>query len=111
MIEVGSIVSNLVPGESVVISKIERLGSHYSLAYCGVNSQTYSTKVITQATFDGLLEVTASGKFNFTGDPDKFILFAEAERINSAYQFDPLFAINCSVVDPRCKFLKVTCLV
>ena len=100
MIEVGSIVSNLVPGESVVINKIERLGSHYSLAYCGVNSQTYSTKVINQATFDGLLEVTASGKFNFKGDPDKFILFAEAERINSAYQFDPLFAINCSVVDP-----------
>ena len=27
-------------------------------------------------------------------------MYAEAERIHSAYQFDPLFAINCSVVDP-----------
>lgn len=44
--------------------------------------------------------VTSNGVFNFSGNPDKFILFAEAERINSAYQFDPLFAINCSVVDP-----------
>ncbi len=40
------------------------------------------------------------GQFNFKGNPEKFVLFAEAERINSAYQFDPLFAINCSVVDP-----------
>lgn len=100
MIQVGSIVSNLVAGESVVINKIEKLGSHYSLEYRGVNSQAYSTKVISQTLFDGLVEVTSSGQFNFKGDPEKFILFAEAERINSAYQFDPLFAINCSVVDP-----------
>ena len=44
--------------------------------------------------------MTSDGEFNFKGDPGKFVLFAEAERINSAYQFDPLFAINCSVVDP-----------
>jgi SNF2 family DNA or RNA helicase len=30
----------------------------------------------------------------------RFSLFAEAERIHSAYQFDPLFAVNCSIVDP-----------
>ena len=60
MIQVGSIVSNLVAGESVVINKIEKLGSHYSLEYRGVNSQAYSTKVISQTLFDGLVEVTSS---------------------------------------------------
>jgi hypothetical protein len=44
--------------------------------------------------------LTEQGTFNFQGDPTKFALFAEAERINSAYQFDPLFAVNCSIVDP-----------
>jgi len=29
-----------------------------------------------------------------------FKLFAGAERINSVYHFDPLFAVNCSIVDP-----------
>jgi hypothetical protein len=27
-------------------------------------------------------------------------LFAEAERIASAFRFDPLFAVNCSIIDP-----------
>ncbi|NIA11344.1 MAG: DUF3883 domain-containing protein, partial [Nitrospiraceae bacterium] len=34
------------------------------------------------------------------GDPNAFLLGAEAERIRIAYQFDPLFAVNSSVVDP-----------
>lgn len=72
MIQVGSIVSNLVAGESVVINKIEKLGSHYSLEYRGVNSQAYSTKVISQTLFDGLVEVTSSGQLNFKGDPALF---------------------------------------
>ena len=44
--------------------------------------------------------LAVEGAFSFTGDPVGFTLFAEAERIHSAYQFDPLFAVNCSVVDP-----------
>src|SRR5690606_25176667 len=44
--------------------------------------------------------VTGKGITNFKGDPIKFLLFSEAERINTAYQFDPLFAVNCSIVDP-----------
>src|SRR5690625_3424767 len=40
------------------------------------------------------------GSFNFSGDPVKFALYTEAERIRSAFQFDPLFAVNCSIVDP-----------
>ena len=56
--------------------------------------------MITEEQFSSLEVLTSDGEFNFKGDPDKFVLFAEAERINSAYQFDPLFAINCSVVDP-----------
>ena len=56
-------------------------------------------RMLTLAEIDALEIVGKEGSVNFTGDPEKFVLFAEAERIHSAYQFDPLFAINCSVVD------------
>ena len=79
---------------------MQDLGSMISLSYTGINSNISSNKIITRAAFEKLEVLTEQGVFNFTGDPKKFGLFAEAERINSAYQFDPLFAVNCSIVDP-----------
>lgn len=100
MIQEGNIVRNLIPTEAVTIDKIKKLGTKYSLIYTGVNTQKRGSKIIDKDLLDELEILTSDGQFNFKGDPDKFVLFAEAERINSAYQFDPLFAINCSVVDP-----------
>lgn len=100
MVQIGSIVKNLTPSESVIINKIQLLGSSYAIEYTGVNSNKHSSKVLKASQFEALEAITSEGLFNFKGDPEKFVLFAEAERINSAYQFDPLFAINCSVVDP-----------
>lgn len=100
MIQTGQIVKNLIQGEAVTINQIQHLGGMISLKYTGVNSLRTNTKVITKDQFDALEVVAEEGIFNFNGDPHRFLLFAEAERINSAYQFDPLFAVNCSIVDP-----------
>ncbi|MDM8233366.1 helicase-related protein [Phocaeicola barnesiae] len=100
MIEINQIIKNLIPTEPVTIIKLQPLGNMYSIKYTGVNTHKTSTKVISKAQFESLEVLTAEGEFNFKGDPEKFVMFAEAERIHSAYQFDPLFAINCSVVDP-----------
>ncbi len=100
MVETGQIVKNLIPSEPVTINKVQKLGSMVSLAFTGVNTNRANTKVISLADYENLEVLTKEGSFNFTGDPVKFALFAEAERINSAYQFDPLFAVNCSIVDP-----------
>ncbi len=100
MIEEGNIVKNLIATEAVTIDKIKKLGSKYSLSYTGVNSLKRSSKIVSEEQINTLEVLTSDGQFNFKGDPEKFVLFAEAERINSAYQFDPLFAINCSIVDP-----------
>ena len=99
-IEVGCIVSGLTPSESVEITKIQALGKKYSLFYTGVNTKKAGSKIVTAEQIDTLEILTSEGEFNFKGDPERFVLYAEAERIKSAYQFDPLFAINCSVVDP-----------
>jgi len=100
MVEKGQIVKNLIPTEPVTINKVQKLGSMVSLSFTGVNTNRANTKVISLVDYENLEVLTEEGSFNFKGDPVKFALFAEAERINSAYQFDPLFAVNCSIVDP-----------
>ncbi|WP_431215152.1 DEAD/DEAH box helicase [Puia sp. P3] len=99
-IETGQIVKNLIPAEPVTVNQIQPLGSMVSIKFTGVNTNRANTKVISKDEFDALEMLTQEGTFNFKGDPTRFGLFAEAERINSAYQFDPLFAVNCSIVDP-----------
>ena len=99
-IQAGQIVKNLLPTEPVTIDKIKPLGTMVSLKFTGVNTNRADSKVISTEEFEQLEVLTDQGTFNFKGDPKKFSLFAEAERINSAYQFDPLFAVNCSIVDP-----------
>lgn len=100
MVEKGQIVKNLILTEPVTINKVQKLGSRVSLSYTGVNTKLANTKVVLLEECEQLEILTEEGSFNFKGDPVKFALFAEAERINSAYQFDPLFAVNCSIVDP-----------
>lgn len=100
MIQVGNIVKKLAQNEPVVINHIQALGNMVSVKFTGLNSNKANSKVISKTEFDGLEILTEEGTFNFQGDPVRFGLFAEAERINSAYQFDPLFAVNCSIVDP-----------
>lgn len=99
-LSIGQIIKNLIPSEPVTINQIQDFGSRVSISYTGIDSNLSSNKVITREAFEKLEILTQQGIFNFTGDPKKFSLFAEAERINSAYQFDPLFAVNCSIVDP-----------
>lgn len=100
LLQPGQIISNLIPGEPVVLTSVQPRGQRISLHYTGKHTGLASTMVITQQRADELIVLAEEGSFSFTGDPTGFTLFAEAERIFSAYQFDPLFAVNCSVVDP-----------
>ncbi len=99
-IQPGQIVKNLIPAEPVTINHLQPLGNMVSIRYTGINSNRSNSKVIDKSDFDKLEILSNEGSFNFSGDPTRFALFAEAERINSAYQFDPLFAVNCSIIDP-----------
>jgi hypothetical protein len=99
-IQPGQIVINLITSEPVTINKVQKLGSSVSISFTGANTNRASTKVVSSDEYENLEVLTDEGTFNFKGDPLRFALFAEAERINSAYQFDPLFAVNCSIVDP-----------
>ncbi|OAV44064.1 helicase-related protein [Lewinella sp. 4G2] len=94
------VVQNLIPDEPVTILRVKQMGEDVGLTFFGNNSNKRQTLVLTPEEIAGLEVITEEGQFNFTGDAKAFSLFVEAERIHSAYQFDPLFAVNCSVVDP-----------
>ena len=100
MIKKGDIVKNLIADEAVTIDSIKKLASKWSIHYTGVSSKRDGNVIIDSDKLDALVVVATVGQTNFTGDPERFLLYAECERIRCAYQFDPLFAINCSVVDP-----------
>ena len=46
------------------------------------------------------LKFSTEDKLDFSTDPEGFFLFLEACRIRNAFQFDLLFAVNVSQVDP-----------
>jgi superfamily II DNA or RNA helicase len=97
---IGKVIRDLIPTEAVEVTRVQLMGNMAAVHYIGVNTRKSNSKVILTTQLKDLDVVTSRGTFNFQGDPDRFRLFAEAERINSAYQFDPLFAVNCSIVDP-----------
>ena len=96
----GQIVTGLVSDEPVQILKIQQLGDKFSIQYCGVHSKQVEARVLDKDELEKLQVISDEGEFNFSGNPEFFLLYAEAQRIESAYQFDPLFAMNCSIVDP-----------
>lgn len=99
-IKPGNIVENLISSEPVEIKVIQDFGEDLSIEYTGINSKQNGDLIINKKELNKLEFITQKGSFDFSGDPVKFALYTEAERIKSAFQFDPLFAVNCSIVDP-----------
>ena len=96
----GKVVKGILPNEPVKIENVRTFGSSIAIDYVGVNSKKADNMILDASKLDELVIVSEDGAFSFNGDPERFKLYAEAERIHSAYQFDPLFAVNCSVIDP-----------
>jgi len=95
----GDVVSGLEPSELVEIQRIAPFGSKILVEGVGVQSRRVIKRPLTSEELSVLVKVRG-GKHAFDGDPNIFLLGAEAERIRIAHQFDPLFAVNSSIVDP-----------
>ncbi len=95
----GDIVSGLEPSELVEIRRIVPFGSKTLVEGVGVASQRIVKRPLAAEELAVLVKVRGRAH-TFAGDPDVFLLGAEAERIRIAHQFDPLFAVNSSIVDP-----------
>ena len=99
-INIGDIVRGL-DHELVEVKDVRQVGKRWIIEGFTISSKRAKSFPLSDEQLQKL-EVTqkASEGYTFDGDAEKFLLGAEAERIGIAYQFDPLFAVSSSIVDP-----------
>jgi SNF2 family DNA or RNA helicase len=96
--QLGDVVAGLEPNEHVEITQVDSFGGKALVTGVGVNTKKQVIRPLSQDDLNKLVKVRGS-EYAFDGDPKAFMLGVEAQRIRIAYQFDPLFAVNSSVVD------------
>ncbi|MBI2917636.1 MAG: DUF3883 domain-containing protein [Chloroflexi bacterium] len=95
----GDIVSGLEPSELVEVQRVAPFGSKTLIEGVGVQSRRVVKRPLSDEELARLVRIRGA-ELTYDGDAEKFLLGTEAERIRIAHQFDPLFAVNSSVVDP-----------
>ena len=95
----GDIVAGLDPSELVEVRRVAPFGNKTLVEGVGLQSRREVKRPLAAEELAALVKVRGRER-TFDGDPELFLLGAEAERIRIAHQFDPLFAVNSSIVDP-----------
>ena len=95
----GDIIEGLETNELVKIREITPFGDKIRIKFEGLESKRTDGCLLAAEEFSKLEKVRGS-QCAFDGDAELFLLGVEAERIRIAHQFDPLFAVNSSIVDP-----------
>ena len=96
----GTVIEGPFFDEKVRIIAVKDLGDG-QIRIIGEGLSTHSVhKPIISVSELNKLRVIDQRSLSFDGDPEAFFLFMEAQRIRNAYQFDPLYAVNVSMVDP-----------
>ncbi|QJW97249.1 helicase-related protein [Frigoriglobus tundricola] len=94
----GDIVAGLEPDEHVEITKVTPFGPRTLVEGVGVTTRRVVRRPLGPDELGRVQRVRGSDH-TYDGDPRAFLLGVEAHRIKTAYQFDPLFAVNSSAVD------------
>jgi len=92
------IIKHFEPNEMAEIDSVRKIGNKFLITAIGCSSKQRIQKLLSEQEILNLERVSGS-EFSYDGDAEQFLLGVEAERISIAYQFDPMFAVNSSVVD------------
>ena len=95
----GDVVAGLETNELVEIQRVVPFGGKALIEGVGLDSRRLVKRPLSVGELTSLDKVRGLQR-SFDGDPHLFLLGAEAQRIRTAHQFDPLFAVNSSIVDP-----------
>lgn len=91
--------AGLDPGELIEVRALTPFGAKTLLEGVGLQSGKLYKRPLAAPDLAALTRVRGADH-TFKGNAQTFLLGAEAERIRIAHQFDPLFAVNSSIVDP-----------
>jgi len=94
----GDIVAGLEPDDHVEIRRVAPFGNKTLIEGVTVTSRREIRRPLSAEELTRLIKVRGS-EYTFDGEPNAFMLGVEAQRIQIAHQYDPLFAVNSSVVD------------
>ena len=95
----GQILEGYFWPEKVKITGLKKVGTRFKIDAEGLKSQKRYTNILDENDLKKVKRVE-EGIRDFTGDPYSFLLFIEGMRIRYAYQFDPLYAVHVSKIDP-----------
>ncbi|HXG24112.1 MAG TPA: helicase, partial [Chthonomonadales bacterium] len=85
--------------EPVRVLTVRPLGSRVQIEAVGTRMQKFYSSILAETDL-AQVRVASANVQAFSGNAEAFFLAMEAHRIRFAYQFDPLFAVNVSQVDP-----------
>lgn len=85
--------------EPVRVLTIQVLGQRMKIEAVGLRSQQFFSQILSPDDL-GRVRVATETARDFAGRSEAFFLAIEGFRVRYAYQFDPLYAVNVSQVDP-----------
>jgi len=86
--------------EKVRVISVRHIGTNQTkIEAVGLRSMRYYNSILSFQDIESI-EIIESKMFRFTGDGTLSYLYLESHRIRNAFQFDPLFAVNVSQIDP-----------
>ncbi|MDN5348387.1 MAG: hypothetical protein PWP65_1952, partial [Clostridia bacterium] len=99
-LEAGDIVSGPIFPEPVKVVAVRSIGpTMIKIEAVGVNSKKYYDPVLSPAELAAITK-SSEHRLEFTGEAEHVFLFLEGMRIRNAFQFDPLYGVSVSQVDP-----------
>jgi len=86
--------------EKVRVISVKPIGdSQIKIEAVGLDTQRFYNPILSNEDVKAI-EVIEEKPFQFSGDGESLFLYLESHRIRNAFQFDPLYAVNISQIDP-----------
>jgi len=86
--------------ERVRVLSVKNFGDNQvKIEAVGIDTKTFYNPILSEADLKNI-EVIEEKPFKFSADGEALFLCIESRRIRNAFQFDPLYAVNVSQVDP-----------
>jgi superfamily II DNA or RNA helicase len=98
-IKPGNIIEGPFWPECIRVISCREVGTSVEIYGVGLNTGHFYPRILTRADLDKIKWVELKER-DFSGDAESFFLVTEGKRIRLAHQFDPLYAVNVSQIDP-----------
>src|SRR3989344_3521185 len=88
--------------EEIRVISLKQIGSRYELKGEGIKYEPHRfyPTILKEEDLEKIEIISGQDGPNFSANPKQFRLALEAKRIKMSYEFDPLFAVGVSKIDP-----------